>query len=195
LHPVDNSITFQGAVYAKATGEDNLDEYESSSVERFHGVREVLLRDVEEGDLLAFFEHQLDPAANHMAAFTAEDPADRAAFTSHWNKILADGAITKKSILLDGQVAGHVVSFERFGQPEVSYWIGRQYWGQGLATNALSEFLKEFGQRPLYARAAKDNIASIRVLEKCAFEIAGEDKGFANARGREIEEFILVLKA
>jgi RimJ/RimL family protein N-acetyltransferase len=157
-------------------------------------MREVLLRDVEESDLPIFFEHQLDPAANHMAAFTAEEPADRAAFTAHWNKILADGAITKKSILLDGQVAGYVVSFERFGKPEVSYWIGRQYWGQGLATKALSEFLKEFSQRPLYARAAKDNMASIRVLEKCAFEIVSEDKGFANARGREIEEFILVLK-
>lgn len=171
-----------------------MDKDESGSVERFHGMIEVLLRDVEESDLPAFFEHQLDSAANHMAAFTAEDPAIKDAFTAHWNRILADAAITKKSILLDGQVAGHVVSFERFGQPEVSYWIGRQYWGQGLATRAVLMFLKEFGQRPLYARAAKDNIASIRVLEKCAFEIAGEDKGFANARGREIEEFIMVLK-
>jgi RimJ/RimL family protein N-acetyltransferase len=149
---------------------------------------------VKESDLPDFFEHQLDPAANHMAAFTTKNPADWEAFTAHWTRILANAAITKKTILLEGQVAGHVVSFERFGKPEVSYWIGREYWGQGLATRALSAFLNEFKKRPLYARAAKDNIASIRVLEKCGFRFIGEDRGFANARGREIEEFILELR-
>lgn len=47
--------------------------------------------------------------------------------------------------------------------------------------------------RPLYARAVKDNIASIRVLEKCGFVLSGEDKGFSNARSKEVEEFILKL--
>ncbi len=155
----------------------------------------ILLRDVTEGDLPTFFEQQLDPVANHMAAFTAKDPANRDAFMAHWTRILGDECITKKTILLDGQVAGHVVSFERFGVPEVSYWIGKEYWGKGLATQALWEFLGQLTARPLYARAAKDNIASIRVLEKCGFIICGEDRGFSNARGVEVEEFILKLGA
>jgi RimJ/RimL family protein N-acetyltransferase len=154
----------------------------------------VLLRDVMEDDLPIFFEHQLDPAANHMAAFTSKDPADRDAFTAHWIRILADDTITVKTILFGGQVAGHVVGFERFGKPEVSYWIGKEYWGQGIATQALSEFLGYLEARPLYARAAKDNIASIRVLKKCGFTISGEDRGFANARGGEVEEYILELR-
>ncbi|MFQ6012151.1 MAG: GNAT family N-acetyltransferase [Thermoplasmata archaeon] len=154
----------------------------------------VRLRDVEEGDLPAFFEHQRDPVATWMAAFTVKDPADKGAFTAHWAKILGDDTITKKTILLDGHVAGHVVSFERFGKPEVSYWIGREYWGKGIATSALSAFLRHLGIRPLYARAARDNIASLRVLEKCGFTICGHDKGFANARGKEVEEFILELR-
>jgi len=156
---------------------------------------DVLLRDVTEDDLSIFFEHQLDPAANYMAAFTAKEPTDRVAFMAHWTKILDDEAIKKRAILFDGLVAGHVVSFERFGNPEVSYWIGREYWGKGIITRVLSTFLDQLEARPLYARAAKDNIASIRVLEKCGFSVSGEDKGYSNARGEEVEEFILELGA
>jgi RimJ/RimL family protein N-acetyltransferase len=153
----------------------------------------ILLRDVTDDDLSTFFEQQLDPTANHMAAFTAKNPADRQAFNAHWAKILADDSIIKKSILFEGQVAGHILSFEQFGKPAVSYWIGKEYWGKGLATKALAAILKDLKVRPLYARAAKDNIASLRVLEKCGFAISGEDKGLSNARGEQVEEFILKL--
>ena len=153
----------------------------------------VLLRDVTEDDLPVFFAHQQDVDANHMAAFTAKNPADKEAFATHWTKILRDESTTNKTILVDGRVAGHVSSFLQFGKPEVTYWIGREYWGKGVATQALSQLLAQVQTRPIYARAAKDNVASIRVLEKCGFTITGEDKGFANARGEEIEEFILTL--
>ena len=43
------------------------------------------------------------------------------------------------------------------------------------------------------ARAAADNAASLRVLAKCGFEVVGEDRGFANARGEEIDEYVLEL--
>lgn len=153
----------------------------------------VELRGVVEGDLSTFFEHQLDPVAIHMAAFTAANPADRDAFTAHWARILADESVIKRTVLIGGQVAGHVVSFERSGDREVSYWIGREFWGQGLATEALTSFLGEISTRPLYARAARDNLASIRVLEKCGFKVIAFETAHANARGREIEEAILKL--
>jgi len=155
----------------------------------------ILLRDVTEDDLPVFFENQLDPVANRMAAFTVEDPADRDAFDALWAKILTNDAIPVKAILCDDQVIGSVLSFEQFGEREVSYWIGREYWGRGIATRALAEFLGLVSERPIYARAAKDNVASIRVLQKCGFTIAGEDRGYANARGEEVEEFILKLDA
>ena len=154
----------------------------------------IQLRDVIQGDLPIFFNHQLDPLANYMAAFTAENPADQQAFNAHWQKILSDDTITIKTILYTKEVAGHIASFQRFGQPEITYWIGKAYWGKGIATQALSIFLTHHSQqRPLHARVAKDNIASIRVLEKCGFTITGQDKGFANARNQEIEELILTL--
>ena len=156
---------------------------------------DIILRDVTERDLPVFFENQLDPVANHMAAFTAKDPMDREAFMAKWTKILADGTITKRTILFDERVAGSVVSFVApwSGKREVSYWIGREFWGMGIATKALSYFLGYLKARPLYARAAKDNIASLRVLEKSGFTITGYEKGIANGRGEEIEEVVLVL--
>ena len=140
-----------------------------------------------------FFEHQLEPAARRMAAFTPKDPTDREAFVERWRKVLADNAITKATLVLDGRVIGMIVSFERLGKPEVTYWLGQEYWGRGLATRALARFVQLLETRPLYARAAKDNIASIRVLEKCGFTLAGEGKAFANARDEEVEEVIYEL--
>ena len=112
---------------------------------------------------------------------------------AHWARILADPGITIRTILVEGQVAGHVLVHGWFGDPEITYWIGKAFWGQGVASLALAQFLNIVTVRPLYARVAKDNLASLRVLEKCGFTIRGEGKGFSNARGMEVEEFILNL--
>jgi RimJ/RimL family protein N-acetyltransferase len=154
----------------------------------------IRLRDVAESDLAIFFEQQLDRDANHMAAFISRDPTDEIAFRAHWAKILGDDTIANQTITVGGAVAGYVASFDRDGEREVTYWIGKEYWGRGVATAALAELLRQIATRPLHARVAKDNHASRRVLEKCGFVIVGEDKGFAGARGAEIEEFILTLE-
>ena len=156
----------------------------------------ISLRETLEADLPIFFRFQLDPEANRMAAFTAKDPADREAFLAHWRKNLGNATSIHRTILCDGQVAGSIASWEEAGQPEVTYWIGREHWGQGIATRALAEFLANVNRaRPMRARVAKDNLGSRRVLERCGFVVVGEDKGFANARGREIEELLLTLLA
>ena len=143
-----------------------------------------VLRNVLEDDLPIFFVQQLDKEANYMAAFTTKHPQDRQAFESTINK----------TILFENQVAGHIASFIMFGQRNVSYWLGKEFWGKGIATAALNEFLTTDTTRPLFGRAAHDNFASIHVLEKCGFKRSGHDKGFANARGEEIEEVILRLE-
>lgn len=151
---------------------------------------DVYLRDVTESDLPILFEQQLDPEANQMAAFPARD---RDAFMAHWTRLLSDTATIKKAILFEGQVAGNIGKFEQSGQPLVGYWIGRQYWGKGIATKALAALLDHVEERPLYAHVAKHNVASIRVLEKCGFTICGEDKGASSSGGDEVEELVLVL--
>jgi RimJ/RimL family protein N-acetyltransferase len=153
----------------------------------------VTLREVIETDLDVFFENQRDPQANRMAAFTAKDPSDREAFDRQWARILADDEVIIRTILYNGQVAGSVLSYIQSDEREVSYWLGREYWGKGIATQSLAQYLDQVKARPLYARVAKDNLASLRVLEKCGFKITGEDRGFANARGEEVEEYFLTL--
>lgn len=160
----------------------------ASSESRGRG--DVTLRDVTEADLPILFEHQRDPDALRMAAFPSRD---REAFTAHWAKILPDETLVKKTILVDGQVAGHIGSFERDGEREVGYWIGREHWGKGIATRALSEFLGYVKERPLVAHVAKHNLASIRVLEKCGFTHAGEDKEFSTVDGTLVEGLVLEL--
>ena len=133
----------------------------------------VLLRDVTESDLPIFFEQQRDPVATQMAAFPARD---QEAFTAHWAKTLVNESNILKTILYDDQVAGNIVSWEHSGEREVGYWLGRGFWGKGIATRALSLFLEQVTKRSFYASVAKHNLASIRVLEKCGFTIMGEDK-------------------
>ena len=112
---------------------------------------EVLLRDVEPGDLPIFFEHQRDPVAVALVVFRSRD---RAEFDEHWARILADDTSLKKTIVADGQVAGHIASFVRDGEREVGYWIDRALWGRGIASEALSSFLRLEQRRPLYAGVA-----------------------------------------
>ena len=154
----------------------------------------IFIRNVLDSDLPIFFEQQLDPDANYMAAFTSKDPTDREAFDKHWGRILTNKTGAIQTILYQGQVAGSVLKYEDEGHPEVSYWLGKEFWGKGIATAALRAFLEIVQDRPMYARAASDNAASIQVLEKCGFIISGKGKGFANARGQEVEEYVLVLK-
>ena len=126
----------------------------------------VQLRDVEADDLPLFFEHQRDPIAVAMVAFRSRD---RVAFDQHWEKLLADESCLKKTIVADGEVAGNIGSWLSDGKREVGYWIDRALWGRGIATDALSAFLRLEQTRPLHAGVAKHNAASIRVLQKCGF--------------------------
>jgi len=153
----------------------------------------VQLRPVADGDLPIFFEHQRDPQGVHMAAFTVPDPDDRAAFDDHWRWLRNNPTILMRTIAVNGQPAGHVSSYVGDVGLEVTYWLGREYWGRSIATAALQAFLLIETHRPLRGRAAADNAASLRVMEKCGFVRIGDDRGYANARRAEIDEVLLEL--
>ena len=131
----------------------------------------IALRKVKQKDLSIFYEQQLDPEATTMADFPSRNWD---AFMHHWAQILGDKTNLLQTILYEGQVAGNIVSFDWDHKREVGYWLGKEFWGKGIATGALSEFLKLEVTRPLYAYVVKHNIGSHRVLEKCGFMICGE---------------------
>jgi RimJ/RimL family protein N-acetyltransferase len=154
--------------------------------------REVRLRPVEDQDLGVFFDHQADPEANEMAAFPARDEDQ---FAAHWAKVRADDAVVVRTIVADGAVAGNIGSWEQDGQRLLGYWVGREHWGRGVATQALAQFVRQVTARPLHAHVAVHNVGSIRVLEKCAFRRDRVQEATAPAPDDGIEELIFVLDA
>ncbi|MBS1636887.1 MAG: GNAT family N-acetyltransferase [Bacteroidetes bacterium] len=153
----------------------------------------ITLTKTEKDDLDTFFQFQLDPEANYLAAFTAKDPNDKPAYIEKYSKHLADTAINMQTIRIDGTIAGSIAAFTIENDREITYWIDKAFWGQGIATAALRALLKMEQTRPIYGRVAFDNHGSQKVLGKCGFVKIGTDKGFANARQTEIEEFIYML--
>jgi RimJ/RimL family protein N-acetyltransferase len=132
----------------------------------------IELRDTRREDLPILFAQQLDPDACAMAAFPSRDRAD---FMAHEEQVLADPEAIKRTILADGAVAGYASCFGPSDEREVAYWLGREFWGRGIATEALRQLLSEIVERPLTARVAEHNLASLRVLEKCGFERRGSE--------------------
>ena len=128
-----------------------------------------------------------------MAAFTAEDQIGRPAFLNRMSRLRADTNVWYRVIDVDGAIAGTIASFRIDDQREVTYWVDRTQWGKGIASAALQILLAETAERPLYARAASDNLGSLRVLKKAGFRRIGVNRDFAPGRGEEIEETILRL--
>jgi RimJ/RimL family protein N-acetyltransferase len=151
---------------------------------------EVRLRPVEDGDLEVFFEHQADPDAVEMAAFPARD-ADR--FMAHWAKVRADDTLVTRTVVVDGEVAGHIGSWPDDGQQLLGYWLGRAWWGRGVATRAVALLAEEVPTRPLHAHVAVHNLGSIRVLEKCGFRRDRVLEAEVPAPEDGVEEAVFVL--
>jgi RimJ/RimL family protein N-acetyltransferase len=145
-----------------------------------------VLREVVEADLPVFFDHQRDPEASAMAAFPSRD---RDPFMAHWARTLANDSALTWTIVCDGEVAGNIGCWVADGRRLVGYWIGREFWGRGLATEALAELVDIVDARPLHAEVVNTNVASIRVLEKCGFTQVEAHVGHDG-----IEELVLELR-
>lgn len=150
----------------------------------------VRLRDVEPADVPTLFENECDPDAVRMAAVYQRDAET---FAAHWAKVLADPSVRAGAILVDGTLVGYVSCFKMDGLDSVGYWIAKPYWGRGVATRALALLLQQVAVRPLHARVARHNLASIRVLQRSGFVVTGYQTSHDVERFPACEEAILVL--
>jgi len=154
----------------------------------------VSLRPVATDDLPIFFVHQLDPEATRLAAFPSRD---REAFFTHWTtNILGNPTAVSRTILAGDRVAGNIGAWTDATSHDrlVGYWLGREFWGRGIASAAMAQFLRFEATRPLGAHVAKHNLGSIRVLEKAGFARVGEE-AFSLPNGARLEELIYSLGA
>ena len=153
----------------------------------------IELRELGDDDLDAVFEMMRDADAVAMAAFTATDPADRKAFDAWMARNRASETSTLFVVTERGGFAGIAGSFWVEADREVTYWIARHAWGRGVATEALHLLISREPVRPLYARVAAHNAASIAVLRRCGFAEVSRNRGYAPGVGREIEEIVFTL--
>ena len=151
----------------------------------------IALRPVMDADLDALFDQMRDPESVWMAAFTSDDPDDRPAFDAHMARVRSSPEVTMRAVTCDAQLVGSMAAFVLEGQTEITYWIDRAAWGRGIASRALELLTDLVPVRPLHARAASDNVGSLRVLQKSGFKIIGTENSFAPGRNSTIEETIL----
>lgn len=156
-------------------------------------MKDIKLRPTAVSDLEILFQIQLDEEANYQAAFTSKDSQNKEAYLAKYTRLLSDPAVNNQTIIVDTVIAGSIAKFVMEGDAEITYWIDKKFWGQGVATKALKDLLIIEKTRPVFGRVAFDNLGSQKVLENCGFIRIGTDKGFANARQTEIEEFIYRL--
>jgi RimJ/RimL family protein N-acetyltransferase len=163
---------------------------EGMSVER---VEAVGLRSVRDSDLEIFYDHQCEPEAVAMALFPSRD---RNAFFCHWktNTLVRPDA-KAMTVTYGDSVAGNIGSWETDGHVLVGYWIGKAYWGNGVATAALQRFLTDHEpRRPVHAHVVAANVGSVRVLEKCGFELVERTTEFNESFGIEVEELLMAYE-
>jgi len=135
----------------------------------------VILRALVESDLPIFFEHQNDKGAEEMVGLPSRAHDD---FFDHWHKVMANETIILSTILFEGQIAGYLCSFiKEADEREVGYQLGREFWGRGIATQALQLFLPLIPCRPLYGVTPTHNIGSQKVLTRCGFVLLSEADG------------------
>jgi RimJ/RimL family protein N-acetyltransferase len=80
----------------------------------------------------------------------------------------------------------------------LGYWLGRPFWGHGLATEAVRVLLADYafgtlGLRRVTAGVFDDNPASMRVLAKLGFTQTGEEMRWSEARGVEVRHLLYAV--
>ena len=153
----------------------------------------IQVRPSKKENLDFFFEFQLDADANQMTAFTSKDSTDKNAYMQKYPGLLSDASINMQTIICNGQIVGSISKYIMEGDAEITHWIDKKFWGQGIATEALTQMLRIAETRPLFGRAAFDNLGSQRVLLNCGFEKIGSEMTLANGRNAEIKEIVYKL--
>lgn len=174
----------------------------------------VMLRPVAPADLEFLYQMQTDPRA---CALSMVRPRTREAFFEVWEGkdgvggVFRTPRIVPRAIVLRpeggagggaeggaGELVGCINLFLRDDQEWIGYAVARPVWGRGIASRALGLLLAELPptRRPLHARAAVSNSASVRTLLRNGFEMTGTCFSPESADGRFLacEEASFILR-
>jgi RimJ/RimL family protein N-acetyltransferase len=120
----------------------------------------------------------------------------------HWvSRAGNDEPLTNFAIVVDGEAAGGigiVLQSDVFRRSaEIGYWLGEDYWGRGIVTQAVREVTEyafsKFDLCRIYAGVFEWNPASMRVLEKCGYQLEARMKKAITKDGKTIDDFIFAI--
>jgi RimJ/RimL family protein N-acetyltransferase len=107
----------------------------------------------------------------------------------------ADGSMFAFAIIVDEKVAGSIGAFRQANihrrSAEMGYYIGEDYWGKGICTEAVRLACQHVFENSdiirIYAEPFAYNSASCRVLEKAGFQFEGTLRSNAVKNGKIID--------
>ena len=106
-----------------------------------------------------------------------------------------------RAIVVNQEVAGVIGCFIKDDVHckccEIGYWLGEDFWGKGIMTEAVKRMCREIFQSydvvRIFAEIFSDNAGSIRVLEKAGFQLEGKLKNSIYKNGKVSDSFIYAL--
>jgi [ribosomal protein S5]-alanine N-acetyltransferase len=159
-----------------------------------------ILRPWELSDLESVSKHGTTKNISNFMSDSFPDSVEK------W-KLFLEYAISKKSILyraieINGEAVGGIGISPQSGiyriNAELGYWLGQDYWGQGIITNAITEIVKlafeKFTINRIYATPFENNVASHKVLEKCGFKLEARFEKIVNKNGEFLDELVYAIR-
>jgi len=120
----------------------------------------------------------------------------------HWIEVANPGApITSFAIVVEAEAVGGIglVLWEDVFRrsAEIGYWLGEEYWGRGIVTEAVRAVTEyafaNFDLCRIYAGVFEWNAASARVLEKAGYEFECRLRKSITKDGRTVDELIYTM--
>ncbi len=111
---------------------------------------------------------------------------------------LPNGPFVHPILLKDGTVIGYVQTILVEDGWEIGYHVGKNFTGNGYATEALKAFLPHIAEQlqntVFYGICLTDNAASAKVMQKCGFEKIFDGKGLYQGTTQRICKFVYRCK-
>lgn len=164
----------------------------------------LTLRDYANSDIETLLDLANNKLVSRFLVYTFPYPYTRA--DAEWwvsAGVKAEGDVTKV-IEYNGQFVGSVGIARKKGWrdhlAEIGYWLGEPYWGNGIATQAVQQMtdyaFSDLKLQKLYALILAPNTVSMRVVEKCEYELEGvlKQEVFKDGQYYDVHRFAKVLK-
>lgn len=165
----------------------------------------LLLRPWNKGDLQDFYEYASVPGVGEMAGWKHHESIDKSeeilnlfiegksTFALQYkenNKVIG-------SLGLHGSWACEDENYAHLKLKEIGYVLSKDYWGQGLMTEAVKAVIdycfKELGFEALAICHYLENEKSKRVIEKCGFQFVKNDKHYSKSLEKEFDDVQYIL--